>query len=200
MTRTTKKKATKTPTKDPVDPATLGTLVEPDDLIPLGDAAEKYGFRYATLTYRIAHGSLTGYKKKRARGEQGPAAKLFVSEADMKNQPPVTNSTLGRKRPDVAARYQTAGKRPRKPYTRKGVNTNGNAGTQINEQTIEDAAAQAFDRHLCYAFGRVQAWLDIYASSISAPAAVLAGGVGRLLQNAESGSPLGSVPKLPHLR
>jgi hypothetical protein len=162
----------------------------PADLIPLAHAARKYNFQPYTLKYRGDHGKLTLYKK-----QAGSRERLFVSEAEMANQPPVDENKTARgfKRPDV-------GKRNKAERRLKQINKRGqkrNVSSHEKETTTQAENEQTLERHLCYAFGRVQAWLDIYAGSIGA--APSTNRVGELLQSSEGGSALGVGSGLPRL-
>ena len=161
---------------------------EPTDLILTKVASERYAIRQDTLLYRIKHNKLPAYKKE-INGKEV----LLVSVADMEQQPPVDPKYHGRqpqKRPDVAERNKL-----KRKYVKKGQSD----VSSPEEETYVEAQDQQLERHICYAFGRVQAWLDIYAGGIGASPSVLANRVGKLLQSAESGGSLGIGIKLSRL-
>jgi len=160
---------------------------EPTDLIPTNEASERYNIRKDTLKYRIDHNRLPAYKKEIDGKEV-----TFVSVADMEQQPPVDPKYRARaqKRPDVAERNKL-----KRKYEKKGQTD----VSKPQEETYVEVEDQQLERHICYAFGRVQAWLDIYAGGIGASPSVFANRVGKLLQSAESGGSLGIGIKLSRL-
>jgi hypothetical protein len=150
---------------------------DPADLILLTEASRRFHIRRDTLLYRSSNnGSPRIYKR---------LGRSYVSEAEMEKQPPVDEqkSARGYKRPDVAARNKL-----KRKYTKRGTTPN-----VVSPRTEEE---QNLERHICYAFGRVQAWLDIYATGIGIAPSVFTERVGQLLQGPQGGSTLGASAKL----
>lgn len=157
------------------------TDLQTETLITVKQASQQFHIREDTLKYRIAHNKLPGFIKT------GPTGKdtTFVRLSDMENQPPV----------DPKYRSRAEKKQPTRKYNKKGQTD----VSKPQEETYVEAQDQQLERHVCYAFGRVQAWLDIYAGGIGTSPSVFANRVGKLLQSSESGGSLGIGIKLSRM-
>lgn len=152
---------------------------EPKDLMLLTEASEKYGIDTTTLVHRSEHakGDLRIVLYRRVVGNR---ARVYVSEAAMKTQP----------KPKSYA--------PRKPKPPMGIAKQQEEKTPSDKTKKKEEDLAAFDerlaieRHTAYAFGRIEAWLDIYADSCGIPKALLAGRVGELLRTSQGGRILGN--------
>src|SRR5580765_2226613 len=115
--------------------ASWEVMNEPNDLLPLSDAAREFNIRRDTLQYRIDHNGLPSYKRM-----VGERERVFVSRADMEKQPPVdeTKSARGVKRPDVAERN-----RIKRKYTKKGT-----VDVSSSKEKASTEEEQALERHI----------------------------------------------------